>query len=195
MLGTFFLAFFLKEFRNSVFLGERTRRALGDFGVPIAISTMVFLDVLITDTYTGKVKVPDGFQPSSPEERGWLINPMGRDGDFSFYVALGAIVPAILLFILVHANADSGSLGSFIVLIVLLLLQMFMSQQICELLISSKERHLQKGSGFHFDILVVSIINLIAGFFGAPWLCCVRTFMKPFSLNIEICMNLIVSFQ
>lgn len=41
MLGTFFIGYFLKEFRNSVFLGERTRRALGDFGVPIAILFMV----------------------------------------------------------------------------------------------------------------------------------------------------------
>jgi hypothetical protein len=46
---------------------------------------------------------------------------------------------------------------------------MFMSQQICELLINSKERHLRKGSGFHYDLLLVAIINVGAGFFGAPW--------------------------
>ena len=28
------------------------RRALGDFGIPIAIAVMVFLDYLIQDTYT-----------------------------------------------------------------------------------------------------------------------------------------------
>lgn len=54
----------------------------------------------MTDTYTTKVKVPVGFQPSS-SERGWFINPMGRDNSFSPYVALGAIGPALLLFILV----------------------------------------------------------------------------------------------
>ncbi len=71
-------------------------------GVPIAILIMCGLDVYVTDTYTQKVKVPLGFQPSSPEERGWFINPFGNDEEsFSFYVALVALVPALLLFILV----------------------------------------------------------------------------------------------
>ena len=38
------------------------RRALGDFGVPIAIVTMVLLDLLVQDTYTEKLKVPEGLQ-------------------------------------------------------------------------------------------------------------------------------------
>lgn len=106
MLGTFFIGYFLKEFRNSVFLGEKARRALGDFGVPIAILTMVSLDVYVTDTYTQKVKVPQGFQPSSPEVRGWLINPLGTDNSFNVYSVLGSFVPALLLFILVLENTN-----------------------------------------------------------------------------------------
>jgi hypothetical protein len=64
--------------------------------------TMVFLDVLVTDTYTQKVKVPLGFQPSSPEERGWFINPLGEDNSPNLYMVLGSIGPALLLFILVY---------------------------------------------------------------------------------------------
>ncbi len=37
---------------------------------------------------------------------------------------------------------------------------------------NKKERKLVKGSGFHLDIFLVAIINLGAGFMGAPWLCC-----------------------
>lgn len=47
-----------------------------------------------------------------------------------------------------------------------------MSQQICELLVNSKERKLVKGAGFHYDILLIAMINCGSGFFGAPWLCC-----------------------
>merc|ERR1719150_3122183 len=44
MFGTFFIAYFLRIFRNSQFLGRNARRALGDFGVPIAIVIMVLVD-------------------------------------------------------------------------------------------------------------------------------------------------------
>ena len=38
------------------------RRALGDFGVPIAIVTMVLVDWSAGDTVTEKLNVPEGFQ-------------------------------------------------------------------------------------------------------------------------------------
>merc|ERR1719189_2915567 len=44
MFGTFFIAYFLRLFRNSQYLGRNARRALGDFGVPIAIVIMVLVD-------------------------------------------------------------------------------------------------------------------------------------------------------
>ncbi|CAG7833126.1 unnamed protein product [Allacma fusca] len=150
MLGTFFVAYFLREFRNSIFLGEKARRALGDFGVPIAILTMVFLDYCATDTYTEKMKVPEGLQPSNPDARDWVISPMGtEDKPFSMYIAVGCVLPAMLIFILI-----------------------FMTTEICELIVNTKERKLVKGSGFHLDILLMSMINLGCGFLGAPWLCC-----------------------
>uniref|UniRef100_A0A2I3HK93 Anion exchange protein n=1 Tax=Nomascus leucogenys TaxID=61853 RepID=A0A2I3HK93_NOMLE len=52
MLGTFFIAFFLRKFRNSRFLGGKARRIIGDFGIPISILVMVLVDYSITDTYT-----------------------------------------------------------------------------------------------------------------------------------------------
>lgn len=53
MLGTFLIAFFLRKFRNSKFLGRSVRRALGDFGVPIAIVAMTGVDELVVSkTYT-----------------------------------------------------------------------------------------------------------------------------------------------
>ncbi|XP_044793812.2 anion exchange protein 3 isoform X4 [Bubalus bubalis] len=52
MLGTFLIAFFLRKFRNSRFLGGKARRIIGDFGIPISILVMVLVDYSITDTYT-----------------------------------------------------------------------------------------------------------------------------------------------
>lgn len=57
MFGTLFLAMFLKNFRNSKFLGRTARRALGDFGVPIAIATMTLIDEFaVKDTYTEVIR-------------------------------------------------------------------------------------------------------------------------------------------
>nr|XP_013806644.1 PREDICTED: anion exchange protein 2-like [Apteryx mantelli mantelli] len=52
MAGTFFIAFFLRKFKNSRFFPGRIRRLIGDFGVPIAILVMVLVDYSIQDTYT-----------------------------------------------------------------------------------------------------------------------------------------------
>jgi hypothetical protein len=51
-LGTFFIANYLRRFRNSHLLGRMARRAIGDFGIPIAIIIMTLLDYLIKDVYT-----------------------------------------------------------------------------------------------------------------------------------------------
>lgn len=77
------------------------RRALGDFGVPIAIISMVTADYFNSSTYTEKLKVPQGLTPSAPEARGWFISPSGIIGPINPYVPFIAIVPAILVYILV----------------------------------------------------------------------------------------------
>jgi len=74
----------------------QARRALGDFGVPIAIITMVTLDYLVPQTYTEKLQVPEGLSPSSPAERGWIISP-----DVTHvWIMFAAVAPALLVYIL-----------------------------------------------------------------------------------------------
>ena len=48
---------------------SQARRALGDFGVPIAIVIMVLIDFSFDDTYTEKLKVPTGLSVSSAKLR------------------------------------------------------------------------------------------------------------------------------
>ncbi|KAF3695128.1 Anion exchange protein 3 [Channa argus] len=101
MMGTFFVAFFLRKFRNSRFLGGKARRIIGDFGIPISILVSVLVDYSITDTYTQKLNVPSGFSGHvSREERlivskkeRRLVKGSGFHLDLLLIVILGAICP------------------------------------------------------------------------------------------------------
>lgn len=142
-LGTFGLAYYLKIFRNSHFLGRTARRALGDFGVPISIALFVAVDYL-NPVFTDKLSVPDGISPSNPNVRGWLI-PMGP---VPMWLPFVCFIPALLVYILA-----------------------FMETHISELIVDKAERGLKKGSGLHLDIVLLSILNTGCGFFGMPWHC------------------------
>uniref|UniRef100_A0A9J8BB51 Anion exchange protein n=1 Tax=Cyprinus carpio carpio TaxID=630221 RepID=A0A9J8BB51_CYPCA len=86
MSGTFFIAFYLRKFKNSAFFPGSLRRVIGDFGVPIAILIMVLVDYSIQDTYSQKLSVPRGFSVTSPDKRGWIVNPLGSDGQFPIWM-------------------------------------------------------------------------------------------------------------
>ncbi|XP_060909851.1 anion exchange protein 3 isoform X1 [Labrus mixtus] len=147
MMGTFFVAFFLRKFRNSRFLGGKARRIIGDFGIPISILFSVLIDYAITDTYTQKLDVPSGFSVTSPDKRNWFISPFGDKQPFPTWMMGASVVPALLVFILI-----------------------FMETQITSLIVSKKERRLVKGSGFHLDLLLIVILGAFCPLFGLPWL-------------------------
>ncbi|KAM7390256.1 hypothetical protein PAMA_008433 [Pampus argenteus] len=147
MAGTFFIAFYLRKFKNSAFFPGRLRRTIGDFGVPIAILIMVLVDYSISDTYTQKLNVPRGFSVTSPLKRGWIISPLGSDGEFPIWMMFACCLPALLVFILI-----------------------FMETQITTLIVSKKERMLVKGSGFHLDLLLIVVLGGSSALFGLPWM-------------------------
>jgi anion exchange protein len=144
-LGTFGLAYYLRFFRNGHYLGRTARRALGDFGIPIAILVFVLIDYGIKDTYTEKLDVPDGLQPTDASKRGWFINPMGVNRSLPIWAIFFAVIPALIDFILI-----------------------FIETQIVNVIVNKPERKLQKGSGFHFDTLLIGIFCLMSGFIGFP---------------------------
>ncbi|XP_037085134.1 band 3 anion transport protein-like isoform X2 [Pollicipes pollicipes] len=148
MFGTFAIAQYLRFFRNSKFLGRRVRRMLGDFGVPIAILLMVGADMLIPQVFTQRLEVPSGLTPSDPDLRGWFISPLGLRQGTSWVAIVGALPAAGLIFIVIY-----------------------METMVCELIMAKPERNLQKGTGFHVDIVLISLINLMSALIGAPWMC------------------------
>merc|ERR1719295_1599262 len=160
MFGTFGIGYYLRIFRNSHYFGRTVRRALGDFGVPIAIVIMVLIDYWARDGLTEKLKVPTGLALTSPDARlnetwsdlgfgqnlagGWIINPFG--GGMPTYGPFLAVVPGLLLFMV-----------------------LFIETEICELLMLEKIN--KKGGGLHWDIVLLCIINLLCAIFGGPWIC------------------------
>ncbi|XP_061823824.1 solute carrier family 4 member 1b (Diego blood group) [Nerophis lumbriciformis] len=147
MLGCFFIAYFLRQFKNGTFLPGKVRRLMGDFGVPIAIFLMIVVDYCVEDTYTQKLVVPKGLMVSNPAKRGWLINPFGEHTPFPVWMMFACCVPALLVFILI-----------------------FLESQITTLIVSKPERKMVIGSGFHFDLLVLVGMGGIGAIFGVPWL-------------------------
>ncbi|NXL40501.1 B3AT protein, partial [Glaucidium brasilianum] len=106
MAGTFFLAIFLRKFKNSAFLPGKARRLIGDFGVPISIFIMTLADFFIKDTYTQKLNVPKGLEVTNSSARGWFINPMGDNNDFPIWMMFASVLPAILVFILIFLETQ-----------------------------------------------------------------------------------------
>ncbi|XP_045783924.1 anion exchange protein 3 isoform X2 [Maniola jurtina] len=144
-LSTFIIAYYLRIFRNGKFLGRSARRALGDFGVPIAIVLMVGVSSLVP-VWTDNLQVPDGLNPTS--DRSWLVPLNPGLETIPMWAAFAMALPAFMVYIIV-----------------------FMETHIAELIIDKPERRLKKGSGFHMDIVVMSLVNAVCGMFGAPWQC------------------------
>ncbi|ESP03217.1 hypothetical protein LOTGIDRAFT_137764, partial [Lottia gigantea] len=163
-IGTFLVAWFLKICRNSKFLGRSVRRALGDFGILLAILSMAVLDYLVRDdVYTQKLKIGSPFVPTLPHKRGWLINPMSPKVMQKVWIIPAAIIPAFLIFIL-----------------------LFMEIQLTEVILNKKDRKLKKGSGFHLDQFLMGFLTFVCGCLGLPWMCAatVRTIAHVSSLSV-----------
>lgn len=54
------------------------------------------------------------------------------------------------------------------------------------LIVDRPERNLKKGSGFHLDIVIISMINVFCAMVGAPWQCVatVRTVSHVTALTV-----------
>uniref|UniRef100_A0A3B3R0C3 Anion exchange protein n=1 Tax=Paramormyrops kingsleyae TaxID=1676925 RepID=A0A3B3R0C3_9TELE len=147
MFGCFFIAYFLRQFKNGHFLPGKIRRLIGDFGVPIAIFLMIVVDISIQDVYTQKLLVPKGLTVSNPSARGWVINPLGIKRAFPVWMMIASVIPAMLVFILI-----------------------FLESQITTLIVSKPERKMVKGSGFHLDLLILVSMGGLGAMLGLPWL-------------------------
>uniref|UniRef100_A0A672MHX0 Anion exchange protein n=1 Tax=Sinocyclocheilus grahami TaxID=75366 RepID=A0A672MHX0_SINGR len=139
--STFFLSTFLKQFKTSRYFPTRVRSMISDFAVFLTIVLMVLIDYLI-GVPSQKLQVPSNFKPTR-DDRGWFINPIGRN---PWWTVLAALIPALLCTILI-----------------------FMDQQITAVIINRKEHKLLKGGGYHLDLLMVGVMLAVCSIMGLPW--------------------------
>ncbi|XP_048055354.1 electroneutral sodium bicarbonate exchanger 1 [Megalobrama amblycephala] len=139
--STFFMSGFLKQFKTSRYFPTRVRSVISDFAVFLTIVLMVLIDYLI-GVPSQKLQVPSKFKPTR-DDRGWLINPIGRN---PWWTVLAASIPALLCTILI-----------------------FMDQQITAVIINRKEHKLLKGCGYHLDLLMVGVMLAVCSIMGLPW--------------------------
>uniref|UniRef100_A0A8C5X8C1 Anion exchange protein 3 n=1 Tax=Malurus cyaneus samueli TaxID=2593467 RepID=A0A8C5X8C1_9PASS len=144
MLGTFFIAFFMRKFKNSRFLGGKVRSLWDSHAVGLFV---LMSNCWVLQLHHQKLNVPSGLSVTSPHKRGWFIHPMGSSGTFPLWMMFASAIPALLVFILI-----------------------FMETQITTLIVSKKERKLLKGSGFHLDLLLIGTMGGLCALFGLPWL-------------------------
>lgn len=43
---------------------------------------------------------------TSPDKRGWIVNPLGSDGQFPIWMMFASILPALLVFILIFMETQ-----------------------------------------------------------------------------------------
>lgn len=53
-----------------------------------------------------KLSVPSGFSVTSPDKRGWVINPLGSSQAFPVWMMLASVLPAVLVFILIFMETQ-----------------------------------------------------------------------------------------
>ncbi|NXV68384.1 S4A4 protein, partial [Molothrus ater] len=139
--GTFLSCTALKRFRSSRYFPVGVRKLVSDFAVILAILTSCAVDALL-GLETPKLLVPSELKPTNPA-RGWIVFPFGAN---PWWVCLLSAVPAVLVTILI-----------------------FMDQQITAVILNRREYKLQKGAGFHLDLLCVSLLMVVTSVTGLPW--------------------------
>ncbi|NWU89674.1 S4A4 protein, partial [Upupa epops] len=139
--GTFLSCTMLKRFRSSHYFPAGVRKLVSDFAIILAIFASCAIDAAL-GLETPKLLVPSELKPTNPE-RDWIVFPFGAN---PWWVCLVSMVPSILVTILI-----------------------FMDQQITAVILNRREYKLQKGAGFHLDLLCVSLLMVVTSATGLPW--------------------------
>ena len=145
VLGTFFIAYWLRNLRRSHFFSSKARRVLSDIGVPIAMVLMVAVNTFLLDIDgLPMIKMPDTFRPTL----------QSRDG---FYVRMENINIVYIIFAIPVAFCVS--------------ILLFMETELTGVLLNKRKNKLKKGGGYNLDLIVMGILTGISSVLGLPWMC------------------------
>ncbi|KAG8133074.1 putative Anion exchange protein [Naja naja] len=147
-LGTLFCAMALKTFKSSRYFPTVSFLIRQELRCKYALPNTLRGNAYPSAIYSQLILRLANFfqlfplQPTNPK-RDWLVFPFGAN---PWWIYLVSSVPAILVIILI-----------------------FMDQQITAVILNRKEYKLQKGAGFHLDFLCVSLLMIVTSFMGLPW--------------------------
>lgn len=139
--GTFIAATVLTRLRKSRYLVPQAREFLADFGPTMAVILLLWFGSLFPDVKPETLQVPNSFGPST--NRSWLI-PLFNAPVWVWFAAAG---PAMLATVLVYLD-----------------------QNITARLVNNPDHRLQKGEGYHLDLIVVGTLAGLCSVIGLPWL-------------------------
>ncbi len=140
-IGTFVVARTLQWFRNSAYLRWWVRDFLADFGPAISIVVMTIVAVLMKGVPRNHADVPETLGTTTG--RPWLVDMLSVPTWIMFAAAIPAFLAVVLL---------------------------FLDQNITTRLVNAKHHKLEKGSGYHLDLLIVGLIVLVSSLFALPWI-------------------------
>lgn len=83
---TFWFAFNLRELKNGKYLGKTIRQNLANFAVPLTVVLMIGIDQAFPDVSTQKLRLPKGFNLTSPNQRSWFVTPLGTEQNIQIWV-------------------------------------------------------------------------------------------------------------
>ena len=158
ILGTYFIASYLRKLRHSHFFSSRWRRIVSDFGIPISMVVMVAINFHISnDVYLRKISMPVGnhISPTKHQREGFLFNPF-KIAESKDQKGVGHVIGYILL----------CAVPAFIVSILL-----FMETELTGVLLNKKKNKLKKGGGYNLDLFLMGVLTGISSVFGLPWMC------------------------
>lgn len=144
LLGTFYIAYYLRKLRVSHFLSSKARRVLSDFGVPFAMVLMVALNILSHDvSHVPKLKFKKGIQPTKDDRHSFFVVP-----ELEIQWILSALLPGLCVSIL-----------------------LFMETELTGVLLNKRKNKLRKGGGYNLDLVSIGLIIGLCSVFGLPWMC------------------------
>lgn len=143
-LGTFFTARMFVALRSSRYLVGRARTLLSDFGPVLSIAAMSAVAAIPAVASVGlpSLSIPSTFALAGG--RAALVPMLA----VPMSVRVLAFVPAILLTCL-----------------------FFLDQNISVRVVNSPAHKLQKGPGYHLDMLVLAVCTFLCSLVGLPWMC------------------------
>ncbi|XP_070197517.1 solute carrier family 4 member 11-like [Littorina saxatilis] len=138
LLGTAWVGVMLYNFTRTPYLTAGKREILADYSLPIAVVIMAFVGSFLFDD----VEIGKSFDPNA--RTGALFELV----DFST-LSVGAIF---------------GAMGLGFCLSLLF----FMDQNISAALVNAPQNKMKKGTAYHWDILVIAVVNAVISVFAFP---------------------------